>query len=199
LEGLKVSSVIEEEDDSPARMYQYSRAIYRSIKDLIDPYVDVEKQLEYRRDVLAACEDCVERLTKDPRYFANPDKTLFQDIRRYFPITQQAQVAWAVTEGIGAAVEFIEAQIEAGAFDGGLARCRATLDDRLGEVVAAIVRPSGQAVDKEQLVEHLRPLLAPFKIPTRWFITGEWPVTPTGKVRKFELRDAVMRGAVDEL
>ena len=126
MEGLKVSSVIEDEDDSPARMYQYSRAIYRSIKDLIDPYVDVEKQLEYRRDVLAACEDCVERLTKDPRYFANPDKTLFQDIRRYFPITQQAQVAWAVTEGIGAAVEFIEAQIEAGAFDGGVARCRAT-------------------------------------------------------------------------
>ncbi len=35
-----------------ARMYQYSRAIYRSIKDLIDPYADSEKQLEYRRAVL---------------------------------------------------------------------------------------------------------------------------------------------------
>jgi hypothetical protein len=76
--------------------------------------------------VLAACEDTVERLAKDPRYFANPDRTLFQDIRRYFPITCQAQVSWAVTEGINAAVEFIEAQIEAGAFDGGVARCRAT-------------------------------------------------------------------------
>ncbi len=95
-------------------MYQYSRAIYRSIKDLIDPYADVEKQLEYRREVLAACEDTIERLAKDPRYFANPDRTLFQDIRRYFPITCQAQVS------------FIEAQIEAGAFDGGVARCRAT-------------------------------------------------------------------------
>src|SRR4051794_41963449 len=95
-------------------MYQYSRAIYRSIKALIDPYVGVEKQLEYRRDVLAACEDCVERLAKDPRYFSSPDKTLFQDIRRYFPITQQAQGAWAVNEGVGAAGEFIEAQIEAG-------------------------------------------------------------------------------------
>ena len=31
-----------------------------------------------------------------------------------------------MTEGIGAAVEYIEAQIEAGAFDGGVARCRAT-------------------------------------------------------------------------
>ncbi len=108
------------------RMYQYSRAIYRSIKDLIDPYVDPATQLEYRRAVLAACEDAVERLARDPRYFARPERTLFQDIRRYFPITQQAQVAWAVTEGIGAAVEFIEHQIEAGAFDGGVTRCQAT-------------------------------------------------------------------------
>ena len=30
-------------------MYQYSRAIYRTIKDLIDPYADPDEQLEYRR------------------------------------------------------------------------------------------------------------------------------------------------------
>ena len=35
-------------------------------------------------------------------------------------------VGWSFLEGIGAAVEYIEAQIEAGAFDGGIARCRAT-------------------------------------------------------------------------
>src|ERR687896_2040945 len=107
------------QDGIRERMYQYSRAIYRSIKDLIDPYVDPQTQLEYRRDVLAACEDTVERLARDPRYFAHPDRTLFNDIRRFFPITHQAQVAWAVTEGIGAAVEFIEQQIEAGAFHRG--------------------------------------------------------------------------------
>jgi hypothetical protein len=107
-------------------MYQYSRAIYRSIKDLIDPWAEPEKQLEYRREVLAACEECVERLAKDPRYFAHPDRTLFQDIRRYFPIAVQAQVAWAVREGVAAAVSFIEAQLEAGLLDGGVARCKAT-------------------------------------------------------------------------
>jgi hypothetical protein len=107
-------------------MYQYSRAIYRSIKDLIDPYTDSERQLEYRREVLAACEETVERLARDPRYFARPERTLFEDIRRYFPITAQAQVAWAVREGVGAAIAFIEQQIEAGAFDGGAARCQAT-------------------------------------------------------------------------
>ena len=107
-------------------MYQYSRAIYRTIKDLIDPYTDPRTQLEYRRAVLSACEQTMERLARDPHYFAKPERALFQDIRRYFPITAQAEVAWAVTEGVGAAVAFIEEQIQAGAFDGGEPRCRAT-------------------------------------------------------------------------
>ena len=102
------------------------RAIYRSIKDLIDPYVPAETQAEYRRDVLAACEDTMERLAKDPLYFSKPDRALFQDIRRYFPITAQAQVAWVVEEGVGAACPSSTEQIEAGAFDGGVPRCRAT-------------------------------------------------------------------------
>jgi hypothetical protein len=101
-----------------ACMYQYSRAIYRSIKDLIDPYSEPAVQLESRRAVLEQCEQTMERLAADPHYF--------QDIRRFFPITAQAQVAWAVKEGVAAAVGFIEEQLEAGALDGGVARCRAT-------------------------------------------------------------------------
>ena len=109
-----------------ACMYQYSRAIYRSIKDLIDPYAESSVQLESRRSVLEQCEQTMERLAADPHYFAKPDRALFQDIRRFFPITAQAQVAWAVKEGVAAAVGFIEEQLEAGALDGGVARCRAT-------------------------------------------------------------------------
>jgi hypothetical protein len=107
-------------------MYQYSRAIYRTIKDLIDPYANVAHQVESRRAVLEACEQTMERLAADPQYFANPDRALFQDIRRYFPITRQAEVAWAVKKGVGAACDFVQEQLEAGAFDGGVARCRAT-------------------------------------------------------------------------
>ena len=125
-EGVRETDMDERILQIQACMYQYSRAIYRSIKDLIDPYVDAETRVGYCHEVLSACEQTMERLAKDPHYFAKPDRALFQDIRRYFPITCQAQVAWAVTEGINAAVEFIEAQIEAGAFDGGVARCRAT-------------------------------------------------------------------------
>jgi hypothetical protein len=107
-------------------MYQYSRAIYRSVKDMIDPYGDRESQIESRRAVLGACEQTMERLANDPLYFAKPDRALFQDIRRHFPITCQSDVAWAVTQGVQAAAQFIEEQIEAGALDGGVARCRAT-------------------------------------------------------------------------
>ena len=94
--------------------------------NLAPSQADADADLEYRRAVLEACEQTMERLATDPHYFANPDRTLFQDIRRYFPITCQAEVAWAVAEGINAAIQFIQDQIEAGALDGGVARCRAT-------------------------------------------------------------------------
>ena len=47
-------------------MYQYSRAIYRSIKDLIDPYASREEQLGHRRAVLIECERTMARLAEDP-------------------------------------------------------------------------------------------------------------------------------------
>ena len=133
-------------------MYQYSRAIYRSIKDLIDPYADQPTRLEYRRAVLCECEQTMSRLAADPQYFARPDRALFQDIRRYFPITAQAQVAWAVREGVGAAVSFIEAQIEAGALDGGVARCRATT--RKGKACQRTPLPSRDYCPSHQHLEQ---------------------------------------------
>ena len=135
-------------------MYQYSRAIYRSIKDLIDPYAPAEVRLESRRQVLAACEHTMERLAMDPLYFAKPDRVLFQDIRRYFPITHQAQVAWAVQEGVSAAVSFIEAQIEAGALDGGVARCRATT--RKGKACQRTPLPDRDYCPSHQHLESTR-------------------------------------------
>jgi len=133
-------------------MYQYSRAIYRTIKDLIDPYADPDEQLEYRRAVLEACEETMERLATDPHYFANPDKTLFQDIRRYFPITAQAQVAWTVKEGVGAATSFIEQQVEAGLLDGGIARCHATT--RKGKACQRTPLPGRDYCPSHQHLEH---------------------------------------------
>jgi len=143
-------------DDQTAQlrscMYQYSRAIYRSIKDLIDPYVDTAVQLEYRRAVLTECEQTMERLAADPQYFARPDRALFADIRRYFPITAQARVAWSVREGVGAATGFIEQQVEAGLLDGGVARCHATT--RKGKACQRTPLPGRDYCPSHQHLEH---------------------------------------------
>jgi hypothetical protein len=104
-------------------MYQYSRAIYRSIKDLIDPYASKATQLEYRRSVLLECEHTMARLAEDPHYFARPDRALFADIRRYFPITAQAQVAWSVREA--RRCDYLHEQ-QAAQASTGIACCHAT-------------------------------------------------------------------------
>src|SRR3954447_24608524 len=139
-------------------MYQYSRAIYRSIKDMIDPYSDLETQLESRRSVLLACEQTMEGLSNHPLYFSKTQLAFYQNIRRYFPITAQAQVAWAVQRGVGAAIEFIEEQIEAGALDGGIARCRATT--RKGKPCQRTPLPERDYCPSHQHLERTKPAAA---------------------------------------
>lgn len=74
-------------------------------------------------------------------------------------------------------------------------------DDRWGEAVAAVFRAAGEPTEvKEALVALARARLAPYKVPSRWFVSErDFPLTPTGKVRKFEIRDALLRGEVQEL
>lgn len=73
-------------------------------------------------------------------------------------------------------------------------------DDRWGEIVAAVVRADADAASiRDVLVARAQSALAPFKVPSRWFLADEFPVTPTGKVRKFALRDAILRGEIREL
>ena len=83
-------------------MYQYSRAIFLAVKNLVDESQPGMGRVEAQRRVLTACEAAVERLAADPRYFARPTRSLFEEIRRYFPITQQARVYVAVDEVISA-------------------------------------------------------------------------------------------------
>jgi fatty-acyl-CoA synthase len=74
-------------------------------------------------------------------------------------------------------------------------------DDRWGEVVAAVIRPThgADSLPKTDIVDYVVSRLAPFKVPVRWFITDALPVTPTGKVRKFEVRDLVVNGLLREI
>ncbi len=74
-------------------------------------------------------------------------------------------------------------------------------DERWGEVVAAVIRlrDGADSLAKTDVVDYVASRLAPFKAPVRWFITEALPVTPTGKVRKFELRDSIVHGRLREI
>lgn len=63
-------------------------------------------------------------------------------------------------------------------------------DERWGEVVVAAVRLRSALPDAEaELIEHARARLARFKVPSRVVVLAEFPLTPSGKVQKFRLRE----------
>jgi fatty-acyl-CoA synthase len=64
-------------------------------------------------------------------------------------------------------------------------------DAKLGEIVAAWVRPkAGQTLTLEELREYCLGKIAHFKIPQHIRIVDSFPITVTGKVQKFRIRQA---------
>jgi fatty-acyl-CoA synthase len=64
-------------------------------------------------------------------------------------------------------------------------------DPRYGEELCAWVRlREGHAVGGEELREWCRGKIATFKIPRYWRFVDEFPMTVTGKVQKFKMREA---------
>jgi len=70
-----------------------------------------------------------------------------------------------------------------------------------GETVAAVLVVRGERGPDlvESVKEQLGGTLAPFKTPRRWFVADNLPVTPSGKVQKFRLREAILNGKVEEV
>ena len=62
-------------------------------------------------------------------------------------------------------------------------------DDRLGEVAQAyVVRRSGDAVDEGALIAWCREHMANYKVPREVHFVDELPLTASGKVQRFRLR-----------
>ncbi|TMK64669.1 MAG: AMP-dependent synthetase [Actinobacteria bacterium] len=68
-------------------------------------------------------------------------------------------------------------------------------DDKWGEQVAAFVRPAGDdAPTTADLSAHVRARLAGYKAPRTWIFVDAFPLTGSGKVKKFELREQYLKG-----
>ncbi|MFO7855439.1 MAG: AMP-binding protein [Paracoccaceae bacterium] len=73
-------------------------------------------------------------------------------------------------------------------------------DEKWGEIVAAVIRPApGATPDPAELRAHCRARMAPMKTPAVWLRAEGFPLTGSGKVRKFALRDAWAAGELQDL
>ncbi len=69
-------------------------------------------------------------------------------------------------------------------------------DERFGEIVAAFVRDADPqaCADDEELHDYMRQHLSPQKTPALWFHVEDFPMTASGKIQKFALREMWEKG-----
>jgi hypothetical protein len=109
-------------------MYQFSRAIYRELApQILAPPPSVPRCSNHTA-VLRACENVITRLATDRHYFARPARTLFVDIRNYFPMSAQGQVYRVINRYMGYAQTFLAEHPHEGytAVSDAPPQCRAT-------------------------------------------------------------------------
>ena len=88
-------------------MYQFSRGIYRELAPHILAPPPGARATANHAAVLRACEAVVKRMAIDRHYFARPARTLFYDIRNYFPMSAQEHVHQVVCRYVDYAQRFL--------------------------------------------------------------------------------------------
>jgi fatty-acyl-CoA synthase len=74
-------------------------------------------------------------------------------------------------------------------------------DEKWGELVTAVIRPADPSAPPlaEELRVWCKERIAAHKVPSSWFFTQAYPMTPSGKVQKFVLRDQIDAGQLPPL
>jgi hypothetical protein len=109
-------------------MYQFSRAIYRALAPhVLTPPPGADPTINHAA-VLRACEAVVTRMATDRHHFARPARTLFYDIRSYFPMSSQEHVHQVICVYVEYAERFLAEHPHEGyvAVSGATPQCRAT-------------------------------------------------------------------------
>ena len=107
-------------------MYHFSRSLYRELARDVVPGRG-EDITATRQRFLRACERSMERLALDRHYFAKPAKTLFGDIRHFFPISEQLRVYCTCVRAMALATEYVDIRLREGVtFDGSRRSCHAS-------------------------------------------------------------------------
>jgi hypothetical protein len=105
-------------------MYRFSRSIYRELAPRV--IEDAPDDSQHRQQLLEACEATMRRLACDRRYFARPARSLFNEIRIHFSISEQLYVYKVVERNVSLAIDFLEKLPPDVALDGVPRDCRAS-------------------------------------------------------------------------
>src|SRR3954467_8521561 len=91
-------------------MYQFSRSIYRELGPLVveDRYGTA---CHNRQLFLQSCECAFKRLASDRHYFARPARSLFNDVRYFFPIQSQLRVYTTVQKYMTIASQYVDDRV----------------------------------------------------------------------------------------
>jgi hypothetical protein len=107
-------------------MYQFSRSMYRELAPEVggSRFTDVAAN---KARLLRVCEETVERLAADRHYFARPARSLFRDVRAFFPMSCQLHVYEVIERHMTLASEYVDRAAQAGVrLDGAPLCCHAT-------------------------------------------------------------------------
>jgi fatty-acyl-CoA synthase/long-chain acyl-CoA synthetase len=74
-------------------------------------------------------------------------------------------------------------------------------DDTWGEIVCAALQfqADAEVPSADALKTHCRAAIAPNKVPARWYRCDAFPMTGSGKVQKFRMREEAAAGRLDPL
>lgn len=107
-------------------MYQFSRSLYRELGPLVveDRYGTV---VHNRQMFLQSCEKAFRRLASDRHYFARPARSLFNEVRIYFPMSAQMRVRRTIERHVVIAAQYVDAREREGiSLDGSPLCCHAS-------------------------------------------------------------------------
>ena len=106
-------------------MYRFSRSIYRDLAPRVIKDGRDETACQRRQQLLEACEGAIRRISTDRRYFARPSRSLFNDVRTHFAMSDQLFVWNVIDTNISLCLELLETAPELLEIDGGPRECRA--------------------------------------------------------------------------
>ena len=73
-------------------------------------------------------------------------------------------------------------------------------DEKFGEIVGCFLKfEKGQKLTFTELKSFIRQKISPQKTPAIWVEIAEWPLTGSGKIKKFSLREQLADGQLHVL